>query len=303
LSVLSTQPTRTETGLGAGLIAYVLWGFLPLLFELLRSVGAETLVAGRTLFALLFVGAVLVIWGRMAEVRAVLTNGRMVRSLMLAALFLAANWLIYVYAVDTDQVLEASFGYFINPMVNVALGMLFLGEKLNRWQALAVAIALVALGVQALGLGHIPVIALGLAVSFALYGFIRKTAPTSSAVGLFVETLLLSPIAALYLLVHFAVGHAAFDMGTLWLLALTGPATAVPLLAFAFAVQRLTLTSIGMLQYIAPSIAFLLAATVLGEPLNPLRLISFGLIWLSLVVYTADSFVRRRRAALATQGV
>jgi len=204
--------------------------------------------------------------------------------------------------VDTDQVLEASFGYFINPMVNVALGMIFLKERLNRWQGVAVAIALTALLIQSFGIGRIPYIALGLAVSFALYGFIRKTAPTSSASGLFVETLLLSPLAALYLVFHLATG-GSIEAPMLALLVLTGPATAVPLLLFAYAVQRLTLTTVGMLQYLAPSIAFLLAVTLLGEPLNPMRLLSFGLIWLSLAVYTADSILRHRRQMVAAEPV
>lgn len=297
-SVTSTDNQRTESGLVAGLAAYLLWGFLPLLFDLLRHVGATTLVADRTLWSLLLVGVILMLGGRMPEVQAILRDGRAVRSMALAAFVLAANWLIYVYAVETNQVLEASFGYFINPMVNVAIGMLVLGERLNRWQGVSVAIAVVAIGIQALGLGGVPYIALGLALTFALYGYLRKTAKASSTTGLFVETLILSPVAAAFLLVTFVLDggvgvHA--DPYTLFLLILTGPATAIPLLLFAYAVQRLRLTTIGMLQYLAPSIAFILAIVVFGEHLNWVRLLSFGLIWLSLIVYTTDSVVRRRR--------
>lgn len=297
-SVTSTDNQRTESGLVAGLAAYLLWGFLPLLFDLLRHVGATTLVADRTLWSLLLVGVILMLGGRMPEVQAILRDGRAVRSMALAAFVLAANWLIYVYAVETNQVLEASFGYFINPMVNVAIGMLVLGERLNRWQGVSVAIAVVAIGIQALGLGGVPYIALGLALTFALYGYLRKTAKASSTTGLFVETLILSPVAAAFLLATFVLDggvgvHA--DPYTLFLLILTGPATAIPLLLFAYAVQRLRLTTIGMLQYLAPSIAFILAIVVFGEHLNWVRLLSFGLIWLSLIVYTTDSVVRRRR--------
>ena len=299
-SISSTETRPTESGLAAGLAAYLLWGFLPLLFDLLRHVGAMTLVADRTLWSLLLVGTILILGGRMAEVRAILRDHAAVRSMALAAFVLAANWLIYVYAVETNQVLEASFGYFINPMVNVAIGMLVLGERLNRWQGVSVAIAVVAIGIQALGLGGVPYIALGLALTFALYGYLRKTAKASSATGLFVETLILSPVALAYLLITFAIEggvgvHA--DPYMLFLLVLTGPATAVPLLLFAYAVQRLRLTTIGMLQYLAPSIAFVLAIIVFGEHLNWVRLLSFGMIWLSLIVYTADSVVRRRRGA------
>ncbi|MDC9825910.1 EamA family transporter RarD [Devosia sp. ZB163] len=299
-SISSTETRTTESGLAAGLAAYLLWGFLPLLFDLLRHVGAMTLVADRTLWSLLLVGTIMIVGGRTAEVRSILRDRAAVRSMALAAFVLAANWLIYVYAVETNQVLEASFGYFINPMVNVAIGMLVLGERLNRWQGVSVAIAVVAIGIQAVGLGGVPYIALGLALTFALYGYLRKTAKASSATGLFVETLILSPAALAYLLFSFVIDggvgvHA--DPYTLFLLVMTGPATAVPLLLFAYAVQRLRLTTIGMLQYLAPSIAFILAIVVFGEHLNWVRLLSFGMIWLSLIVYTADSVVRRRRGA------
>ncbi|WP_374624612.1 EamA family transporter RarD [Devosia sp.] len=297
----TTDLKQQDSGLAAGVTAYLLWGFLPILFELVLQRGVEPpiLVADRTIWSLLLVGALLVVGGRTAEVRAVLRDWRAVRSMATAALFLAANWLIYVYAVQTDQVLEASFGYFINPMVNVALGMLLLGERLSRWQVVSVAVALVALAIQAAGIGGIPFIALGLAVTFALYGYLRKTIKASSAAGLLIETLLLAPVALGYI-VFTVVRDGTIgphgDPATLLLLLLTGPATAVPLLLFAFAVQRLRLTTMGMLQYIAPSIAFLLAIGVFGEHLNATRLASFGLIWLSLVIYTADSMIRRRRA-------
>jgi chloramphenicol-sensitive protein RarD len=296
----STPEDRTQAGLVAGLAAYIFWGFLPLLFDKLRHVGATTLVADRTLWSLLLVGTILIVAGKTAEVRAILRDWRSVRSMAVAALLIASNWLIYVYAVETNQVLEASFGYFINPLVNVAFGVVLLGERLNRWQTVSVAIATIGIGIQAMGLGGVPYIALSLAVTFALYGYIRKTAKASSATGLLVETLLLSPIALGYLTFTFVqdggVGVHG-DPGTLFLLALTGPATAGPLLLFAYAVQRLRLSSIGMLQYIAPSIQFLLAISFFGEHLNGTRLLSFALIWLSLVVYTADSIVRLRRAA------
>ena len=299
-SVTSTENQRLESGLAAGVSAYLLWGFLPLLFNLLHHVGAPTLVADRTIWSLLFVGVIMMFGGRTAEVRAILRDPVAVGRMAIAALVLAANWLIYVYAVESGQVLEASFGYFINPLVNVAMGVVLLGERLNRWQSVSVVIAVIAIAIQAVGLGGVPYIALSLAVSFALYGYLRKTAKASSLPGLFIETLVLSPIALLYLLFTFVsqgnIGPHA-DPYSLFLLMLTGPATAVPLLLFAFAVQRLRLTTIGMLQYIAPSIQFVLAILVFGEHLNAVRLGSFALIWLSLAVYTTDSVVRRRRAA------
>jgi chloramphenicol-sensitive protein RarD len=298
---LTTFPVRNARGgLAAGLGAYTLWGFLPLLFEMLNGVPPVTIVAERTLWSLVLVGALLLVWGRMGEVRAALADrGELVR-MALAAFLLAGNWLIYVYSVQIGQVLQASLGYFINPLVNVAMGVLLLGERLNRPQKVAIGVAMVAVVIQAVGLGDIPYIALALAFSFAGYGLIRKQSKAGSATGLFVETLVLSPIALGYL-VWTALAQGSLgpngDPVTFGLLALTGPATALPLLLFAFAVQRLKFTTLGMLQYLSPSLQFLLAVGLFGEKMNGAQLVSFGLIWLSLGIYTVDSIARARRRA------
>jgi chloramphenicol-sensitive protein RarD len=288
-----------RSGLLVGLVCYLLWGFLPLLFHALQDVGSVTIVADRTICSLVVVGLILAAGRRLPEVSAALRHGPTLRSMVISSLLLAANWLIFVWAVENDYVLEASFGYFINPLVNVAIGMVMLGERQNRWQWVAIAVATVAILMQAIGIGRIPYIALGLAVTFGFYGYFRKTAKVGSATGLFVETLVLVPVAVAYLIYTFirdgGIGLHA-DPYHLGLLLLTGPATAAPLLMFAYAVQRLRLTTIGMLQYLSPSITFLLAITLFGEPLNGTRLLSFGLIWLSLAIYTADSFARRGKA-------
>lgn len=298
-TLATSEQQSLRSGLSAALLAYLLWGFLPLLFKLVEHVGSVAVVAERMFWSLVIVGAIVVVSRRMAEVRKALSDFRTVRAMAISALLLGSNWLIYVWSVETGQVLEASFGYFINPMISVAIGMVFLGERQNLTQSIAIAIALVALVIQAIGLGHIPYIALGLAITFAFYGYVRKTATVNSTTGLFVETLLLSPLAIGYLIYGFATqglgAHA--DPQTAFFLLLTGPATAAPLLLFSFAVQRLRLTTIGMLQYIAPSIAFVLAITVFGEHLNLTRVISFGLIWLSLVVFTMGSMQGRPAAA------
>jgi chloramphenicol-sensitive protein RarD len=289
-----------QSGLIVGLICYLLWGFLPLLFKLLEPVGAVAIVANRTVWSLLFGGAILLLRSRMSEVRAALADRQTLRSMAISTVLLAVNWLIYVWAVETGQVLEGSFGYFINPLVNVGIGMLLLGERQNRMQSIAIVIAIIAIAIQAIGVGRIPYVALSLAVSFGFYGFFRKTAKVGSASGLFVETLLLVPLALAYLGYMVWRGDLAgfyTDPYFLLLLALTGPATAVPLLMFTYAVQRLRLTTIGMLQYIAPSIQFLLAIYIFHEEINAVRLLSFALIWLSLAIYSADSFMRRGRAA------
>lgn len=303
ITTTSSAAARSpQSGLAAGLGAYLMWGFLPILFKFLDGVPAATVVADRTIWSLVLVGAILLATRRTGEIRAALSDRATLRSMLLSAVLLAVNWLIYVWSVESGQVLEASFGYFINPLVNVAIGMAFLGERQNRWQVVSIVIAGVAILIQAVGLGRIPWVALSLATSFAVYGYFRKTARVSSTPGLFVETLLLLPLAAGFLLFTFVRDggpgpHAdPFLMG---MLLLTGPATALPLLLFAFAVQRLRLTTIGMLQYLAPSIAFVLAITAFGEALNPVRLVSFGLIWFSLLVYSVDSWVRMRGRSAA----
>lgn len=287
-----------QSGLIVGLVCYLLWGFLPLLFHALQDVGSVTIVAHRVVWSLLLVGAILLLRNRMSEVGAALRDPQTLRSMAISTALLSVNWLIFVWAVEQNQLLEASFGYFINPLVNVAIGMVLLGERQNPWQWTAIAVATIAIVVQAIGIGRFPWIAVSLALTFGFYGYFRKTAKVGSASGLFVETLILVPLAVGYLVysvIRDGVGIYA-DPTHVILLLLTGPATAAPLLMFAYAVQRLRLTTIGMLQYLSPSIAFLLAILVLNEPINAIRLLSFALIWLSLAIYSADSFMRRSRA-------
>ena len=294
--------SETRKGVIAALSAYLLWGFLPILFRLMEEAGAMLIVAERTLWSLLLLAAIIAFTRGVGEVRAVLTDFGRMRVIGLSAVLLVGNWLLYVWAVETGQVLEASFGYFINPLVNVAIGMILLGERQNRMQTIAIGIAVVAILIQAAGIGRIPFVALGLALSFGFYGFIRKTAQVGPATGLFAETVVVAP---------FALAFVAFDIATrgigvhadpiqMLLLVLTGPATAIPLLLFAYGVRRLRLTTIGMFQYLAPSIQFLLAITLFGEELSPLRLLSFALIWVSLMVFSWDSF--RRRSAIRAAG-
>lgn len=295
------EPSRTSpdarAGVVAALVAYTTWGFQPLLFHALEHVGAPLVVAHRTVWALIVVGLVLMVSRQFGQVMTIVRNGKALRTLALSSLLLCGNWLLYVWAVETGQVLEASFGYFINPLVNIAIGMIFLGERQNRWQAVSIGIAVVAIAIQALGVGGVPYIALSLALSFGAYGYIRKTAPVPAAPGLLVESALLLPLALAYLgyvLMTEGPGVQADPM-TLLLLMGTGPVTALPLTLFAFAVQRLRLTTIGMFQYIAPSLLFVLAITFFAEPLNPVRLLSFVLIWISLGVFTLDAVWCRKK--------
>jgi chloramphenicol-sensitive protein RarD len=288
-----------RNGVLAALAAYTLWGFLPLLFRAVEAAGSVMIVAERTLWSLLLLAVILAFTGGFAEVRALFADRKRALGTLLSAVLLAGNWLLYVWAVETGQVLEASFGYFINPLVNVLMGMILLGERQNRLQTISILIAVVAIGIQAVGLGSIPFIALGLALSFGFYGYFRKTAQLGPASGLFAETAMLTPLALGYVIYNIMTWgpgiHA--DPYHMLLMFLTGPATAIPLLLFAFAVRRLRLTTIGMFQYIAPSIQFLLAITLFDEHLNGLRLLSFALIWISLMVFSYDSFRRRAKTS------
>ena len=299
ISPVQNHSFETRNAGIAALSAYLMWGFLPLLFRLLDDAGSVLIVAERTLWSLILLAIVIAVTGGFSEVRRIFRDWRRVRVIALSALLLFGNWLLYVWAVETGQVLEASFGYFINPLVNVAIGMIFLGERQNRLQTVAIVIATIAILIQAAGLGQVPYVALGLALSFGFYGLIRKTAQAGPATGLFLETAFAAPIAmalvGYYLATNGPGVHA--DPQLMTLLVLTGPATAIPLLLFAYGIKRLRMTTVGMIQYLSPSIQFMLAIFVFGEHLNGTRLFSFALIWLSLIIFSWDSFSRRRQAA------
>lgn len=288
---------RDNSGIMAAVGAYSAWGVLPLLFHFLEPAGSVLVVAERALWSVLFIGILLAFTTGFAEVKAVLRNKRTLVVLASSALLLFGNWLFYVWAVESSQVLEVSFGYFINPIVNVAIGIALLGEKQNRVQYSAIAVACVAVAIQWIALGKVPLVALSLALTFAGYGYIRKTAKVGSTAGLFVETIVVSPIAmvlvGLYLAANGAGVHADPKMMTL--LVLTGPATALPLILFAYGIRRLQLTTIGMLQYLSPSITFVLAITYFQESIDPVRFASFLLIWVALAIYSWDGFRRYQR--------
>lgn len=291
------EQKNARSGAWAALGAYGVWGLFPLMFRLLEGVAPPSIVAHRVIWSLVVVGAILKVQGRMGEVTAALKERRTLLVIALSAALLALNWLVFVWAVEVNRVLDVSLGYFINPLVNVLLGMVFLGEKQSRWQWLSIFIAVLAMLIQSIGLGAFPLVALTLAFSFGGYGYLRKTVAVSSAPGLFIEALLMLPVALGYL------GYTVFVFGPgaqadplkLTYLVLTGPATAGALLMFAFAARRMRLTTLGMFQYIAPSMHFIIAVFVFGEPLNNVQLLSFVLIWVSLGIYSVDSVRGQKR--------
>lgn len=284
-------------GLAYGMAAYALWGLLPLYFRLIGDVDAGEIVAQRVLWSALLVAAIVIAVGRGGHLRSAFADGRSLAMLSASAAFIAVNWLVYVWAVLNGHVLAASLAYFLNPLLNVALGVALLGERMTRLQGLAIALAGAGVIVLAAGSGGELWISLTLAFSFALYGLIRKVVKVGALEGLMVETTLLAPIALGYLL-WLGSGQPLGierDAGTAGLLVLAGAATTAPLLLFAAAARRLKLATMGMLQFLAPSIQFALAITVFGERLTATRLACFGLIWAGLAVYVAGGMRKGRR--------
>lgn len=281
-----------------GLGAYLLWGVLPLYFKLLTHVQPGEVVAHRVLWSLILLAGLLALSRRWSQLGIAFRSPKVLLTLTVTAVLIGVNWLVYIWAVMHDHVLEGSLGYYLNPLVNVLLGMVLLKEKLSRPRLAAVALAAVGVAVLALGAGDGIWISLTLAMSFALYGFLRKIAPVESLEGLSIETLLLVPIALGWLiwLHHQGVGVMGRDTATDFLLVLSGAITAVPLLLFTAAAKRLPYSTLGFLQYIAPSIQFLLAVLLFGETLTLAHLFCFGAIWTALLIFAADG-VRTGRAA------
>ncbi len=289
-------------GLALGLGAYAIWGVLPLYFKALTGVPATEIVAHRIIWSLGFLAVLATVWHRWRGIRTALTNPRIAGVLALTAVLIAANWLIYIYAVLTGHVLEGSLGYYLNPLVNVLLGTLLLKEKLSRAQLFATLLAAAGVLVLAVGAGSGLWISLVLAASFASYGFIRKVAPVDAVEGLAIETMILTPVAVGWVILMQMDGTSAFrtiSTGTDILLVLGGAVTAIPLLLFTAAARRLPYSTLGFLQYIAPSLQFLLAVLVFGERLTTAHIVCFAAIWTALAIFTLDGTwgAHRRRKA------
>lgn len=289
------------TGLVQAALAYVIWGLFPIYFHALARVDALEIVMHRSLWCFVVVWALLVATRRLQWVRGVVRQPRLVGRFALSALLLSTNWLLYVWAVNHGHVVEASLGYFVTPLVNVLLGTWVLAERPRRLQWIAVALAACGVLWLTATLGRPPWIALGLAGSFGTYGLLRKTATLGALEGLALETAAVLPVALVALALMNAphgglLGiFAGMDGATVGWLLFAGPLTAVPLLLFAAGARRITLATLGTLQYLSPTIQFLLGVTFFGEPLDPVRLVGFALIWTALAVYSADGFLWLRR--------
>ncbi len=288
---------EVTVGFTLGLVAYGIWGLFPLFFNLLAAVEPTQILMHRVIWSCLFVALLLAATQGWRGIRAHLRNPRLWRTLAFSSLLIAANWLIFIYAVAQKQVLASSLGYFMTPLVSTALAVLFLGEALNRFRLLAIGLALFAIVWQLLQLGHIPWIPVCLALSFGTYGLVRKQAPVATLPGLFMETLILLPIALLYWAWLGIDGSSQFrqSSGDTWLLLASGVVTALPLLAFAAAAKRLSLMSLGFMMYLNPSLQFFTATVLFDEPFSGGQLVSFICVWAALAVFTLDAVRQRRR--------
>lgn len=277
--------------------AFVVWGFLPAYWKQLQAVSPLEILCHRVVWSCVFLGLIITYQKRWSEVKAVLGTTSNLKKLSLSGMLIGFNWFIYIWAVNTGHVVETSLGYYINPMVNVLIGFLLLGERFNRLQMLAVLCALAGVVYSLAAYGDLPLFALTLAFSFAFYGYARKKIQVAPIPGLMIETVVLLVPALAYIVYCQAVNESLFfrQMGTsLWLIG-AGAATSLPLLWFASAARKLNLSTIGILQYIAPSIAFILGVFVYREVFDWHSLITFGLIWCGVAIYCSDSFIRSRK--------
>lgn len=298
-SSLSARPAPDALkGFTCAALAYLAWGMLPLYMKQVADVPVGEVVAHRTLWAVPAAILMLVLTGGMGAMSRAIRDPRVVGMAVVTALLISCNWGIYTWAVMNDRTLDTALGYYINPLVSVLLGVVLLRERLDRSQIIAVALAVLAVAVLAVQAGGLPWVSLTLPVTFALYGYLRKTVPVAALQGFTLEVLILSVPAAAYVAWLSATGDNHFGdtlPTSLWLMA-AGPITAAPLILFAVGARNLPLSMVGVMQYIAPTIAFLIAVFVFGEPFSLTQAVAFGLIWTGLAIFTGSGFLKHRRA-------
>ena len=290
------EANSSRNGALSALGAYLLWGFAPIYFKLLNEIEPGEILMHRVIWSALFLLVMIVVMKKWSQLVTVFRQPKILLLLSLSASFLAVNWFLFIWAINNNHLLDASLGYYINPLFNVVLGMIFFHERLRRNQLIAVGLALTGVLVQLVALGTLPVISLALASTFAIYGLIRKKLPVNSFIGLFIESLLMLPIALVYwfFFVESSTSHMALNSDSLnFTLIMAGIVTTAPLLLFTMAAKRLTLSSLGFFQYLGPSIMFLLATFYYQETMKSAELITFIFIWAALALYTLDSLKKR----------
>ncbi len=295
---LAKDTTSSHSGVFNALGAYLLWGFAPIYFKLLTEIAAGEILMHRVIWSCVFLLILVIVMKKWSQFIALCKQPKVILNLGLSASFLAVNWFLFIWAVNNDHLLDASLGYYINPLFNVALGMIFFQEKLKRNQAIAVALAVIGVLVQLITIGSLPLISLALAGSFGIYGLLRKKLQVDSFIGLLIESLLMLPIALTYwfLFVESSTSNLLNNSSTLnFTLIMAGIVTTAPLLCFTAAAKRLTLTTLGFFQYLGPSIMFLLATFYYQETLKMAELTTFIFIWSALCIYSLDSLKQIKR--------
>lgn len=295
--------TEERKGLLLALGAYVIWGFMPLYIRSVDDAGPVEVLAHRVAWSVVVVALLLAVARKWSYLRGMLRTPRTIGWLTLAAVLLAINWGAFIYAVDAERVVEVALGYFINPLVSVLLGVFVLRERLRTWQWVALGIGAAAVAVLTVDYGHLPYVALTLAVTFGTYGLVKKRLGVPAAEGMFVESAVLLLPALAYLIVLGGRGDGTFgaSWGLTLLLVASGLVTAVPLMFFAGAANRLPLNLVGILQYLTPSLQLAIGVLIFREPMPPARLAGFVLVWIALIVFTVDGLRNARREAAAVR--
>jgi chloramphenicol-sensitive protein RarD len=283
---------QSKSGAINAVWAYFLWGIAPLYFKLLADVSAPEILVHRIIWSFVLLAIVLVAMGNWRKVQQILRQPKILFFLCGTSILLGANWLVFIWAVSNGQILEASLGYYINPLFNVLLGMIFFGERLRKWQIVAVSLAFIGVLIQLFSLGTVPLLALFLASSFAVYGMLRKKVPVDSVAGLYIESGWLLPISVVYWLVFIDSPTSNMflnDFSMNLTLIAAGLVTTAPLLFFIGAAKRLTLAVLGFFQYIGPSLMFIIAVTFFDEALVFEKMLTFVFIWAALLIFSLDS--------------
>ncbi|MFD1215899.1 MULTISPECIES: EamA family transporter RarD [Microbulbifer] len=293
-------------GLLAGIGAFLIWGFAPLYFNLLDGISAPEILSHRSVWSFILALILLAMIGKLPDLRATLCSRQKMLTLLLSTVLIGSNWLVFIWSITNQHLLDASLGYYINPLISVLLGVVVLGERLRPMQWIAVALAALGIAYELWQFGKLPLIALFLAVTFGFYGLVRKQAPVDSLTGLAVETLYMLPVALGFLFWTTSptsnLFNNSWDLNTL--LVLAGPITLTPLLLFNIAARRLNLSTIGFLQYLGPTLMFLLATLYYREPFDTGKLVTFALVWIALAFYSADALgQRRKRRALRKKAI
>jgi len=296
---LSQQQSSKRSGVINAIAAYFMWGLAPIYFKLLADIGAGEILMHRILWSSAFLFILVLVSKKWLVLVQLCSQPKIIAKLTLSATVLALNWLLFIWAVNNDHLLDASLGYFINPLFNVALGMAFFSERLRRNQKIAVALAVFGVIVQLFTVGSLPIVSLALASSFAIYGVLRKKLHVDSFAGLLIESLIMLPVAIIYWIyfVESPTTNLTLNSNTLNLtLVMAGIVTTAPLLCFTAAAKRLTLSTLGFFQYIGPSIMFLLAAFYYKESMQPAEFLTFVFIWSALALYSFDAYNNMKRA-------